>query len=289
MTMRVCVVCEAESDDSKVEQAPVRSNVRVFRNEQFVFWRCPRCGSLHARDEVDLAHYYAKYPFHDLPADWRLQAMYGNQLKRLRKAGVEASQRILDYGCGGGQFVKYLRSRGYRSVTGFDEYSAEYGDKNVLADRYDCILSQDVIEHVASPHALTEEFSRLVRPGGIIAVGTPNASAIDIQRAEDFVHTIHAPYHRHILSKGALLATGKRAGWDLLEYYPTMYSNTRIPFLNERFYFYYTQVTDGTLDALMEPVKAGALLLRAPLTLFWGLFGSFFSRGTDVMAVFRRP
>ena len=59
--------------------------------------------------------------------------------------------------------------------------------------------------------------------------------------------------------------------------------------IRDSFYLYYTKITDGTLDALMEPVRAGALLLRGPLTLFWGLFGGFFSRHTDVMAMFRRP
>ena len=44
----------------------------------------------------------------------------------------------------------------------------------------------------------------------------------------------------------------------------------------------------GALDSLMEPVRVGALLLRTPVTLFWGFFGYFFSRHTDVMAVFRR-
>jgi SAM-dependent methyltransferase len=289
MTTRVCVVCERESPESGLEEAAVHSNVRVFRNEVFVLWRCPHCKSLHARDEVDLAHYYGQYPFHDLPVDWRLRAMYGNQLARLRRAGVETQHRILDYGCGGGHFVKFLRAEGYANVTGFDEYSPHYGDKSVLAEEYDCILSQDVIEHVAAPHELLREFERLTRKGAVIAVGTPNAANIDLRRAEAFVHTIHAPYHRHILSKGALLDAGKRAGWRLQRFYPTMYSNTRIPFLNERFYLYYTRLTDGTLDSLMEPVRAGALLARAPMTLFWGLFGSFFSRGTDVMAVFRRP
>ncbi|HEX7668507.1 MAG TPA: class I SAM-dependent methyltransferase [Polyangiaceae bacterium] len=288
MTTRVCVVCERESQESGLEEAAVHSNVRIFRNEAFVLWRCPHCRSLHARDEVDLAHYYAHYPFHDLPVDWRLRAMYGNQLARLRRAGLEKQHRILDYGCGGGHFVEFLRSAGYENVTGFDEYSPKYGDKGVLSETYDCIHSQDVIEHVAAPHELLREFEGLTRKGAVIAVGTPNAANIDLSHAKDFEHTIHAPYHRHILSKDALLDAGKRAGWALQRFYPTMYSNTRIPFLNERFYLYYIRLTDGTLDSLMEPVRTSALLMRGPLTLFWGLFGSFFSRGTDVMAVFRR-
>ncbi len=289
MATRVCVVCEAESPEGAAEEASVHSNVRAFWNESFSIWRCPKCKSLHARDEVDLAHYYAKYPFHAMAADWRLHAMYENQLARLRHAGVDPSHRILDYGCGGGQFVKFLRGKGFESVTGFDEYSSEYGDKKVLGEQYDCILSQDVIEHVASPNALITEFERLTHPGSVIALGTPNADNIDLTRSEAFVHALHAPYHRHILSKDALLSAGKRVGWNLVRFYPTMYSNTRVPFLNERFVLYYTSITDGTLDSIFEPVRAAALMVRAPLTLFWGLFGSFFSRGTDVTAVFRRP
>jgi len=289
MSSQVCVVCERETPEERLGLANVRSNVRAFRAEQFAFWRCAHCDSIHARDPADLAHYYAKYPFHDLPSDWRLRAMYSSQLARLRRAGVDPTHRILDYGCGGGQFVDYLKSKGYSNARGFDEYSSKFGDRSVLDDRYDCILSQDVVEHVPSPHALLEQFDRLTKPGAIIALGTPNAAAIDLGHAEDFVHTIHAPYHRHILSKDALVKAGERRGWNLDRFYPTMYSNTRVPFLNEAFYLYYqTVITDGTLDALMEPVRVGALLLRAPVTLFFGVFGSLLSRGTDVMAVFRR-
>jgi 2-polyprenyl-3-methyl-5-hydroxy-6-metoxy-1,4-benzoquinol methylase len=288
VSARTCVVCERETPEDKIEEAYVRSNVRAFRSERFAFWRCAACRTLHARDEVDLARYYAQYSFHALVMDWRLRVMYGSQLARLRHAGVRPEHRILDYGCGGGQFVRYLQSRGYGNVRGFDEYSKDFGDRGVLDDRYDCIISQDVIEHVPSPRALVTEFQRLTKPDSVIALGTPNATAIHLERAENYVHTIHAPYHRHILSDSALKRVGEDQGWKLERYYPTMYSNTRFPFLNEAFYVYYTRITDDTLDALMEPVRVGALVARAPVTLFWGLFGSFFSRHTDVMAVFRR-
>ena len=97
-----CVACEAEGADLALEIARVNSNVRAFRSESFEFWRCRRCLSLHASEEVDLAHYYASYPFFSLPEDGRLRAMYDNQLKRLYRAGVGLDHRILDYGAGGG-------------------------------------------------------------------------------------------------------------------------------------------------------------------------------------------
>lgn len=282
-----CNVCGHETPAADAETGSVHSNVRAFRQETFNYYRCGHCRSLHARDEVDLAHYYARYPFHDLPVDWRLHAMYANFVARLKRSGLKPTHRILDFGCGGGHFVAYLKEQGYDAV-GFDEYSPKFGDKRVLNERYDCIVSQDVIEHVASPHALLDQFAQLTSDSAMIALGTPNASAIDLQRSQAFVHTLHAPYHRHILSDEALKKAGVDHGWKLEHFYPTMYSNTPVPFLNERFVLYYIKLTDDTLDGLMEPVRAGQLLLRLPETLFWGFFGGFFSRHTDVMAIFRR-
>ncbi len=283
-----CVICDGETPCASVEQASVSSNVREFSNETFVYWRCGHCGSIHARDDVDLANYYARYPFHDLPNDWRFDVMHTRQLARLRRAGLERSHKILDYGCGSGNFVRFLHAKGYSEARGFDEYREEYKDRSVLGESYDCIISQDVIEHVPSPNVLLDELARATEDRAILAIGTPSASAINLGRPREFVHAIHAPYHRHILSRNALIDAGGRHGFALSRFYSTMYSNTPVPFLNEAFYRYYGRILDDTLDVATEPIHVGALLARLPLTLFVGFFGSLFSRHTDVMAVFRK-
>jgi 2-polyprenyl-3-methyl-5-hydroxy-6-metoxy-1,4-benzoquinol methylase len=287
-----CVVCRESSTELASlasERALVRSNVRAFREEKFEVWRCRSCSSLHASDEVDLAHYYAKYPFHKLPTDLRMQPMYDNQVKRLMRAGFEPGHRILDYGCGGGAFVRHLKSRGFSNVFGYDQFSEEFGDERVLESTYDAVASQDVIEHIPNPNDFLARMDQIVAPGGIVAIGTPNAEAIDLSRAERYVHALHLPYHRHIFSKRALLTAGERRGWKLLRYYPRQYGNTLVPFLNAPFYLYYMRLLDNTLDALIEPPRALPLVLRLPMTLFWGLFGYFLSEETDVMAIFSRP
>jgi 2-polyprenyl-3-methyl-5-hydroxy-6-metoxy-1,4-benzoquinol methylase len=287
MKQIACCICEREVQWLDVELARVRCNVRAYSRELFAVWRCPRCKSIHASDAVDLSQYYAKYPFHDLCDDWRVRAVYQNQLARLEAAGVHRTQRVLDYGCGSGGFVRYLREHGYAHASGYDAFSPSFADRSVLDERYDAIVAQDVLEHVESPYALLTEFARSVRPGAAILIGTPNAEAVDLAQPEAFVHALHAPYHRHIFSRRALLAAGVRQGWQLDRFYPTMYTNTRVPFLNEAFYSYYARALDDSLDAILGPVQGLPLLARLPLTLFWGLFGSAFSRGTDGCAVFR--
>jgi 2-polyprenyl-3-methyl-5-hydroxy-6-metoxy-1,4-benzoquinol methylase len=266
----------------------VRSNVRAFCDRKFAIWRCARCRSLHARDPVELEEYYAAYPFFALQADARLRVLYGNQLRRLERAGVRRSHELLDYGCGGGHFIEHLAACGYRRAHGYDRYASAFADPALLTRSYDCVLSQDVLEHVADPRALLCVLDSLCKPGGVIAIGTPNADAIDLAVPERYVHAIHLPYHRHILSRQALLIAASERDWQLVHYYPTQYANTAVPFLNSRFYRFYAEQLDGTLDCLLEPPRPAALGARLPEALFWAFAGGLSAEETDVMFVFRK-
>lgn len=286
--MPYCNICETESP-SEVERARVRSNVRRFMEEDFEVWRCPTCQSIHASDEVDLAHYYAEYPFHklgEMDLDWMLSAMYRNLLARLKTHGFALDKSLLDYGCGSGHFLKLCRDEGYTAVAGYDAYSEHFTDRSVLDAKYDVVMSQDVLEHVESPREHLKTLGNLVKPGGLVVVGTPNAASIDLKNPEPRVHTLHQPYHRHIASSSALRAMGEAMGWTLKKYYPTMYSNTRVPFVNTPFVTHYFRCFDNTVDLALEPIHMGSWKLWTPQTLGLALFGSFFAPESDVMAVF---
>ncbi len=289
--MARCPLCERDASGD-VETATVRSNVRKFASERFAVWRCAHCKSIHARDEVDLAHYYADYPFHRLgetKMDWMLAVMYENALRRLAQAGIGIEHAILDYGCGSGLLLKFLASRGFVQTHGYDEYSDEYRDPAALRQTYDCVMTQDVIEHVPDPRALARTLHGVTRPGGVIVIGTPNAEAIDLSRPALRVHTLHQPYHRHILSKTALFSLGAEMGWELVRYYPTMYANTRVPFVNTSFLVHYFRCFDDNVDLALEPIRFDSWKIWSPATLAHAFLGSLWAPETDVMAVFRRP
>jgi 2-polyprenyl-3-methyl-5-hydroxy-6-metoxy-1,4-benzoquinol methylase len=269
-----------------VEQAIVCSNVRRFVREQFPVWRCASCGSIHADREVDLAAYYRAYPMHAVGLDWRARAVYGLQLRRLVQAGFRREHSLLDHGCGSGAFIDFLRGAGYQNVVGYDAYNPRFADDRTLGHRYECVIAQDVLEHAEDPWQLLTVLRNAVAPKGLIALGTPNASAIDLKRPAVFVHTLHQPYHRHIASRRALLDLGRPLGWSLLEYLRTSYINTRTPFINLPFLFHYLRCRDNTFDAALEPVQP-SLRLLSPRSLFLGFFGSLLAPETDVMVMYR--
>jgi 2-polyprenyl-3-methyl-5-hydroxy-6-metoxy-1,4-benzoquinol methylase len=283
-----CNICGETS--SQVEESAVRSNCRKFGETQFRIWRCPSCCSVHATDEVDLAECYRDYPYHQVGKQdktrWVLNSGYRNLLGRLRKAGLRREHKILDYGCGGGAFVSFLREKGYAAV-GYDEYSEGFSDPSALETKYDLVLSQDVIEHVAEPWEHVRTLSGLVAPGGIVVIGTPNAEAFDLRNPEPSVHALHQPYHRHILSKRALLSIGDRFNWQLLRFYAKTHTATLMPFVNGHFFRHYSLTGDDTLDYVLEPIHLSNWRMYTPSAAFWAFFGYFFEAKDAVMAIFR--
>lgn len=289
LPVKECNVCEKpEVFGADTETAVVRSNIRKFRDETFWVWRCCGCRSIHARDEVDLDHYYAHYPFHQQKLDWMLRRVYTNLLRRLTRAGLRKNHTILDHGCGSGHLVNFIRSKGYDQAVGYDAYSRPHNDPSLLERRYDCIISQDVLEHVDEPRQLLKKYAEMANDGAIIAIGTPNADAIDLAYTETHVHTLHQPYHTHMLSLQALIALGQEQDWQLNRVYMMSYVNTLIPFINMNFGLHYARYLDNTLDIAFDDFKFSFKILY-PRTLFLAFLGYFRCPQSDIMAIFQSP
>ena len=119
------------------------------------------------------------------------RATADHYLDLLAAAGVPARGRLLEIGCGAGNFLVRAADRGF-DVTGleYSRYAAERARQNLggrghvlvgevtsLADQsnaYDVCVLCDVIEHVRRPDEFVREILRLLRPGGVLLVVTPS-------------------------------------------------------------------------------------------------------------------
>ena len=100
------------------------------------------------------------------------------------------------------------------------------------------------------------------------------------------VHSLHQPYHRHILAKDALIAAGRAQGWRLVRWYATSYANTPVPTLNVPYLLRYLRAIDDTVDVAYDPPRV-RLAMFGPGALFDALFGALRCPPTDGMAIFR--
>ena len=282
-----CLTCGFTSDWLRVDQATVASSERQFEHERFTVWRCPGCGCIHALDDVDLDRYYRRYGLHQLALGKMERVFYRNQLRFLRRhVRFGPADPVLDFGCGGGLFVQFLRERGWRQVAGWDPYVAAYRDRRVLERRYRLVLSTDVIDQVPSPVEHLEAACALVAPGGFLYLQLADADRVDLNRPRASRQVLHQPYRRHLLTTSWVTAAlqGHRFEPVTRAYQP--YFHTRIPFLNLPALDHYLDRYGG-LVALNEPYKWSAL--RRPGFWYRGLLGGFVPRTDEVQLVFRRP
>jgi SAM-dependent methyltransferase len=110
-------------------------------------------------------------------------------------AQVAGGKRVLDAGCGLGYGIEILRAAGAAEVFGVD-LSAEaveeaqrriedagevrQGDvRNLEFDdqSFDLVVCFETIEHVEEPQSALAEFRRVLRPGGVLLLSSPNADA----------------------------------------------------------------------------------------------------------------
>ena len=283
MVCKACILCEEGGGLSEAsEVVRISSNVRRFRDEWFTVWRCPKCGSLHSKEEVDLDYYYRYYPAKSQTLSYAYRQAFKNRLKFLLRIGIKKTDALLDYGSGTGLFVSFLRDQGFSSADGYDPYLS---DSKPVTRQYHVITLQDVIEHVEDPFELVERVKQLLLPGGIVVVGTPNASELDLRQPEVYARELHQPYHRHILSEPALNRLFGNAGFVPIGLSRRLYFDTLLPCVNSRFIGEYSRAAGNVVDVFVEPVRFSAL--ARPQLWFFAVAGYFFPHKGNITVVYK--
>lgn len=92
---------------------------------------------------------------------------------------LPAGGRVLDFGCGSRPYEPLLRRR-FESYVSADLEGNTAADLVIDADGrlppaaapFDCVLSSQVLEHVASPEGYLAEAHRALKPGGMLVLST---------------------------------------------------------------------------------------------------------------------
>jgi SAM-dependent methyltransferase len=286
-----CVVCGHQtSDPEPSDLGTVRGNTERFKSVRFPLWKCPKCQTISSLDKVDLQDIYRDYPLNRRRLDIFARGTLHHLLQRLLAGGLNVTNSILDFGCGGnGVFLQYLKQRGYRNIAGYDPFVPEFAAAPQASAPYDCIVANDVIEHCEDPRALLQECVTLLKPAGLLYVGTADSEGVqDMSDLEPHIMRLHQPYHRVVLTQQSLLGLGDELGLVRLAAYRRSYMDTLIPFSNYRFLDEFNKALGHNLDLALDPA-AGRVVVRRPSLLFYALFGYFFPSAYEPAALWRKP
>jgi dolichol-phosphate mannosyltransferase len=123
-----------------------------------------------------------------------LQRYWQRRRHRIAISWARGADRVLDIGCGSSVIIqslnnavgmdvsmgklRFLRRRGIELVRG-SAFSLPFRD-----DAFDCVISSQVIEHIPYDDVLFTEMKRVLAPGGLLIIGTPDYSTLGWQIIE---------------------------------------------------------------------------------------------------------
>ena len=165
--------------------------------------RCPACGQLISACS-EQAYWASMEEFNDprgtLPDEKSVARGFRRHRKFLQKitaqlATLPADTRLLDVGCSSGAFLGSAMQLGFAaegvepapraaataSARGLSVFQGLLHEAKFTDARFDAITLLEVIEHLKDPLPLLVECHRVLRPGGVMLIGTGNAASWSAQ------------------------------------------------------------------------------------------------------------
>lgn len=139
------------------------------------------------------------------------------EMVRIRIMCLDGKQkgRLLDVGCGNGQFLAQMRDLGWEILGVEPDREAARIAKEQLGNHvitgtleeaslpeksFDAITLYHVMEHVHDPVALLRECNRVLKPGGKLVVVTPNIGSFGHKVFRRYWVALDTPRHLHLFS-----------------------------------------------------------------------------------------
>ena len=138
--------------------------------------------------------------------------------------------KLLDIGCNIGLFLSEARTSGFDVVgvelnTDCAEYArthfglevhSDYLDKIAFkAGSFDVVTMYDVLEHIPDLHGILTEIHRILKPGGVLVVQSPNLDSVMADLSQSSWSWLSPPDHLYHFTPGTLSSLLAQRGYDV--------------------------------------------------------------------------
>ncbi|HET6942435.1 MAG TPA: class I SAM-dependent methyltransferase [Sphingomicrobium sp.] len=150
---------------------------------------------------------------------------FRSQARKLLRHIGSTKGRVLDFGCGSGQFTKVFGRvlEGSAEVVGADMHpeppmelaDGRYLDPSELGSHkgsFDTVLAMHVVEHDDDPARLLAAIAAYARDGGKVVIEVPNIDCVWTGLFGKFWDAWYLPYHRQHFTSTSLVKLMQRAG-----------------------------------------------------------------------------
>lgn len=226
-----CALCGSEEYTILLSAEDYRYHLT---DEIFQLVQCSNCRLvyLNPRPRKKVINFYPKqYYNHN-----RLARAYGKLLQIMKVHKLMSIRkkrgRMLDIGCGDGQFLYSFKARGWE-IYGIDpsENAYKIAKKNLgenvfkgeLEDVYfsdcffDIIALNHVLEHIVNPNKELGQIRRILKNDGILFLSTPNIHSFQFKISREYWFALDLPRHLFLFSPKTLRMLLEKNGFKVVK------------------------------------------------------------------------
>lgn len=202
----------------------------------YKYHQCRSCGhvqlqftmtndAVYSEYETRTSHHASEHKIAWDYSETKREYFYDPLIDRLER--LTDSRSLLDLGCSNGAFLQAIRLRGwdgegmelehssaqYARSMGFKVYETVLEESGIPDASYDVVTLWQVVEHLPEPGLLLKEIHRVLKPGGICAISTPNIASIAFRMLDYRWDAVSPPEHIHLFTPRGLNKIVEQAGF----------------------------------------------------------------------------
>lgn len=156
---------------------------------------------------------------------------------------------ILDYGCGAGEFVKFIaedfKTLGFEPNENARKFAQQKSPKTTFLSSptlseiedgsLDLITLWHVFEHIENQSEMLSVFHRKLKPNGKLIIAVPNHTSYDGQKYKAFWAAYDVPRHIFHFSREGMLRLMNNKDWQVENIAPLLLDSYYISMLSEKY------------------------------------------------------